>query len=289
MFKNYYELTKPGIIYGNSLPAAAGFLLASKENFDLKLFFVMLVGLALVIASGCVFNNIYDSKIDVEMERTKNRALVTGKISRQNAIIFGSILLILGITTFIVFSPAWRLYFSLFTALLGFAVYVFFYTPLKHKTVYATLIGSIAGATPPVVGYTAVSNNFDLGALLLFIALVFWQMPHFYAIAIRRLKDYQAAGIPVLPAVKGIHTTKINIIFYIVAFIVAASLLTFFRFTGYTFFIAIVLLGLGWLGLALKGFKKDIDDKLWAKKVFFFSLYVLLAFSVLLSLDSVLV
>src|SRR6185369_12346497 len=97
MIKDYYQLTKPGIIYGNALPAIAGFLLASKDQVDVKLFLAMLVGLSLVIASGRVLNNIYDRNIDAKMERTKNRALVTGKISKTNALIFSAVLIILGV------------------------------------------------------------------------------------------------------------------------------------------------------------------------------------------------
>ena len=97
MFKEYYKLAKPGIIYGNALPAIAGFFLAEKGRFDLGLFGAMLVGLSLVIGSACVFNNIYDAGIDAKMQRTKNRAIAAHTISKMAASIYGTILLILGI------------------------------------------------------------------------------------------------------------------------------------------------------------------------------------------------
>src|SRR5690242_8512351 len=103
MFKLYYNLTKPGIIYGNAFTAAAGFLLAAQNHLSLVLF-TMLLGLAFVIASGCVFNNYADRKIDANMDRTKTRALVTGQISGRSAIFFASILLLLGILTLYYFT-----------------------------------------------------------------------------------------------------------------------------------------------------------------------------------------
>ncbi|MDR3642282.1 MAG: heme o synthase [Candidatus Doudnabacteria bacterium] len=280
MLRNYYALTKPGIIYGNAITAAAGFFLAAKGEIDWKLMLMMLVGLSLVIASGCVFNNYMDRDIDGRMERTKNRALPSGAVSPKAAIIFAGLLLFLGVIA---------LYFhttnkALIAALVGFFVYVFLYTPLKRRTVYATLIGSIAGATPPVVGYAAVTNRFDSGALILFLILVFWQMPHFYAIAIRRIKDYNDASIPVLPITKGIYATKIQMALYIIGFIVASAMLTLFGYAGYLYFAVSTLLGLAWLWRSVRGFK-TADNTLWAKKVFLFSLIVLTSLCVIIPID----
>ena len=115
---------------------------------------------------------------------------------------------------------------ALFIGVLGFVVYIFFYTFGKRYTTWGTEIGSIAGATPPLAGYLAVSNKLDAGAIILYLIFVLWQMPHFYAIAIYRLKEYKQAGIPVLPAIKGIYRTKINMLVYIISFIIALSLLT---------------------------------------------------------------
>lgn len=283
MIKAYYQLTKPGIIYGNALPAIAGFLLASKGRFDVKLFVAMIVGLSLVVASACVFNNIYDRGIDAKMPRTKNRALVRGEISKTAATIFGGILIVCGI---LVLSLHTNRY-SLFVALLGFVVYAFFYTPLKAKTVYATLVGSIAGAVPPVVGYTAVLARLDTAAVILFLILVFWQMPHFYAIAIRRQEDYAAANVPVLPIKQGIRNTKTHIISYIIGFILASAALSYFKFTGRIYLVVMLILGLMWLWFGVQGFWVP-DNKAWAKKMFLFSLVVLLVQSLLISINAVL-
>ena len=283
MIKAYYQLTKPRMVYANLLPLLAGFFLASKGRVDWKLLLFSALGLALVIASGCVFNNYFDRDIDAKMDRTKNRGLVTGEVSKNGAIIFGSVLFLLGIITF---------YFhtnnsALLTALVGWIFYVLLYTPFKHYTVHATLIGAIAGATPPVVGYTAVTNRFDLGAILLFIILILWQMPHFYSIAIYRLKDYTEASIPVLPIKKGIKATKIQMLIYIMGFVIATASLTYFGFTQYLYLIITLLLGLIWLRLAVKGFKAT-DDQLWARKMFKFSLIVLTCLCFTISVSALL-
>ena len=204
MIKTYYLLTKPGIIYGNSINTAGGFLLAAKGVIDPLLFLAALIGTAFVIGSACVFNNYIDREIDEKMARTKKRALVTGDIPVKNALIFGTLLGILGFL--ILFS-----YTNLLTGVIGVigvVMYVVVYGYFKRRTVHGTLIGSISGAIPPVAGYTAVTNLIDTGAILLFLILVFWQMPHFYAIAVYRIEDYKKAGIPVLSVVKGIPTTK---------------------------------------------------------------------------------
>jgi protoheme IX farnesyltransferase len=278
MFKLYYQLTKPGIIYGNAITAIAGFFLASKGHINFLLLIAMLMGLSLIIGSSCVFNNVYDADIDAKMERTKNRAMVTGTISRSKAIIYASALGLLGCLVLILHTNP----LTLVVALVGVIFYLILYTPLKRKTVYGTIIGAVAGATPPVVGYVAVTNNFDTAALLLFFILVFWQMPHFYAIAIRRLDEYKAAGIPVLPAKEGIHNTKIKMLAYIVAFILATSALTYFKYTGYIYLAVMLVLGLYWFGSGIKGFH-SADDKVWAKKMFLSSLIILTIFSVVVS------
>lgn len=278
--KEYYHLTKPGIVKGNLVTTAGGFLLAAKGIIDLNHLLLTLLGAALAIASGCVFNNYMDRKIDAKMERTQSRALVAGSIPEINALIFGTVLLILGIVSFALFTNI----ITLFTAILGFIFYVFIYGYFKRKTVHGTLIGSISGATPPVIGYTAVSGMYDLGAFLLFLVLVFWQMPHFYAIGIFRKKEYQKASLPLLPIVKGIGITKKQIFLYGIGFIMATSLLTVFGFTGYVYLAVISAVGVMWVYKMYRGFL-TAKNEVWALGIFLFSLKVLIIFSILISLD----
>lgn len=280
---NYYLLTKPGIILGNLLTVAAGFLLASKDVFHVGLFLATLTGLALVMASACVFNNFIDRQIDKKMERTKNRAFAKGLISPYNAILFAIFIGILGEWILFLYTNV----LTLFIANLGFFIYVVLYSLWKCHTVYGTAIGSIAGAIPPVVGYCAVSNHFDIGAFLLFSMLVLWQMPHFFSIALYHYEDYATAGIPTLPIAKGIIRTKIHMIFYIVGFIGAAFMLTFFNYTSNMFLIVASVLGLFWLGLSIKGFASSNDQK-WGKQMFQLSLVIIVSICFIISFDKIL-
>lgn len=276
-----YHLTKPGIIRGNIFTATAGFLMATNGYINLWLYLSAVSGLALVIACGCVLNNITDKDIDKKMQRTKKRALVTGIVSVRGAVAYATLLGLIG-------SAILGFYTNLLTttiAIIGLFFYVVVYAVAKRGTVHGTVVGSISGAIPPVVGYTAQSGRLDLGALLLFLILVCWQMPHFYAIALYRLKDYTRAGIPVLPAVKGIVQTKLQILLYIWAFLVSVAALGLAGYVRPVVAGLVLIFGLMWLSLGLKGYQaKDTDA--WAKSMFGFSLLVLTSFCVSVSLDA---
>lgn len=279
---NYTLITKPGIIMGNLITMAAGFLLASHGKFYPQLFFATLLGLGFIIASACVFNNYIDRHIDKQMERTKQRALAAGLISEHNAIYFALILLFIG-SLLLITQTNW-LTFELSIA--GFAIYVFCYSLWKPHTLYATAIGSIAGAIPPVVGYVAVSNRLDIGALLLFLILVFWQMAHFHAIAIYRMQDYNNAHIPTLPQVKGLFRTKLHILVYILLFIPVSLLLTYFGYTGKIYFAITATIGLAWLWLSFKGFNTE-KNVIWGKRMFYVSLVMINVLSIGIAIDSI--
>jgi len=278
---NYYLLTKPGIVLGNLFPLAAGFLLASKGSFDFWLFFATLLGLAIIMASACVFNNYIDRNLDEKMNRTKNRSLVTKSIPENNALFFGLLLAILGFSILFNYTNLLTVAVSFF----GFFVYVVLYSLWKSRTIYGTAIGSVAGAVPPVVGYCAVSNQFDAGAFILFAMMVFWQMPHFFAIAITHFDDYLAAKIPVLPIEKGMYKTKVHMILYIIIFIMMAAALTLFNYTGMLYLATALITGSLWLIACIKGFK-DEDNTLWAKNMFRLSLIVIIAICIAIPLDT---
>lgn len=276
----YYQLIKPGIVRGNLITAAAGFLFASQGKVDFVLLTATLLATALIVASGCVFNNILDIGIDSSMGRTKKRPLVSGKISKPSAMIFGAILGVFAFFIFVMFVN----FFAAIVAITGFVFYVVVYGYWKRKSIHGTLVGSISGAIPPVIGYVAVVGRIDLAATLLFLVLVAWQMPHFYAIGIYRISDYKDAGLPILSVVKGAYFTKLHMIVYVILFIITTSLFTLFGLTGYIYLVVIIALGLVWLFVGMKGFVAK-DDNAWAKQMFSYSLYILLAFSVLISID----
>lgn len=281
MIKTYYRLAKPGIIYGNDLTALAGFFVAAKGTIDLARLAGMLLGLSLIMGASCVFNNYFDREIDSKMERTSKRALVTGQVTVRNALIYAVLLLaagsalLAGLTNLLTLS----------IALIGVFIYVIAYGYAKRQSPLGTVVGSIAGAVPPVVGYCAVSGKFDRGALLLLLVLVFWQMPHFYSIAIYRLKDYKNAGLPVLPLKKGINQAKKQILTYIVLFTAAAVALGVYGYGSrvYTGFAAFI--GIYWYW---RGFSKFtlLDDRRWGRRMFGTSLQVIALWSAVVSADS---
>lgn len=282
MIKSYLQVTKPGIIVGNLISVVGGFLLAAKGHMDHMLFAYTLVGVSLVVASGCAFNNLIDRDIDRKMERTKNRVLVKGLVSVQITFALAIALGILGFA--ILYFGANAL--AMWLAVMGFMVYVFVYSLyMKRHSVYGTLIGSLSGAAPPVIGYCAVSNEFDTGALILLAIFSLWQMPHSYAIAIFRFKDYQAANIPVLPVVKGIAVAKHHILLYIIAFMFAALMLSIGGYAGYKYLVVATTVSIWWLCMALSGYKAENNDYVWARKLFVFSIITIFTLNIMMSID----
>jgi len=275
----YYSLIKPGIVYGNALTALAGFLFAAHGVISWPLLTAVLLGQSFVIASAAAFNNYLDRDIDALMERTRNRPLPAGQVTPRAVCIFASVLICFGIAILFLYTNI----LSLSIALFGFTIYVLAYSPAKRRTMYATHVGAFAGASPPVIGYTAVTHSLDLSALFLFAALCFWQMAHFFAIAIYRKDEYAAAKIPILPLRTSIRRAKLEIFCYVLAFAIAALALSFVGHAGYVYTIIMSIVSVVWLTLALRGFSK-VDEKSWARKMFFLSLLVLVAWCIALVL-----
>ncbi|MBI5357744.1 protoheme IX farnesyltransferase [Candidatus Saccharibacteria bacterium] len=277
-------MTKPGIIRGNLITAIGAFLFASKGEVNVGLFIYAMAGIALVIASACVFNNYIDRDIDRAMERTKQRALAKSSIKPVNALIFGTIIGLAGLIILGVFVNT----LTMALGFLAFLVYVILYGFTKRRSEHGTLVGSISGALPITAGYTSVAGKIDEVALILFFILVFWQMPHFYSIAIFRMKEYQAAKLPMLPIKKGILNTKIQITIYLLFFFMAVSWLYIQGHASATYQVIMTLATAFWLGTTIKGFeiKNNKDDKAWAISMFKVSLNVLALFSFVIAIDN---
>ena len=279
--KRYLLVTKPGIIFGNLIAVAGGFFLAARGSVDPMLLLATVIGLSLVVASGCVLNNCIDRDIDRHMERTRGRVTVTGQISLKAALAHG---VVLGLAGFGLLLWKTNLQATLMAAF-GFVVYVGFYSLwLKRTSIYGTLVGSLSGAMPPVVGYCAAAGHSDMGAAVLLLIFCLWQMPHSYAIAIFRLNDYKAAGIPVWPVARGIEATKRQILYYVLAFGAATLLLTLTGFAGYGYLVVALAVSAWWLFIAVSGFRAE-DDRLWARKLFAFSIIAISVLSLMMSID----
>ncbi|MDQ8994609.1 heme o synthase [Acinetobacter soli] len=271
MLKKYLFLTKPGILFGNFITTLGGFFLAAQGHVDFLLLILTLLGTTFVVASGCVVNNVIDQDIDQKMERTQNRALVKKTISPTTALIFA---LVLGLIGFGILW-FWVNPYSFAFALVGFVVYVVLYSLwTKRTSIHQTIIGSVSGACPPVIGYTAVSQQFDVAALLVFLAYALWQMPHSWAIAIYRFDDYKNAGIPILPVARSVFRTKVECLIYIVLFAAVLNGLYCFGYTNIFFLITFNALSAYWLYLSIIGFKAE-NDQLWAKRLFLFSVILI--------------
>ncbi len=279
--KAYYMLIKPGIIRGNLLAATAGYLLASAWDIEASVFIALVCGLTLVIASACVLNNIIDRDIDRKMPRTKKRALVSGEISVTAAWRYAAVLSLLGFLLLV----SWTNWYVVGAGALGAIFYVGVYGYAKRASHHGTLVGTVSGSMPLVAGYLAVTNRIDTGAILLVLLMTAWQMPHFYAIALRRQKEYRAAGIPILPLIKGERRTQREMVAYVFLFTIVVVLLTQTGYTGATFLFVMGPLSLYWLW---RGVQYSDDIKAWGGQMFGLSLVVLLVMSVMLSVGSIL-
>ncbi|MDN3612198.1 heme o synthase [Vibrio ostreicida] len=282
MFKRYVSITKPGIIIGNLISVAAGFFLAAKtESASATLLLATLAGVGLVIASGCVVNNIFDRDIDQKMKRTQNRELAQGNINIDVAFIYALVMLLSG--TALLYQLANPL--AAVVVLLGYVFYVFFYTMwYKRHSVYGTFVGSLSGAVPPLVGYLAVTNYISLEATVLFAMFCLWQMPHSYAIAMFRMQDYREAGIPVLPVTQGIEKAHRHMKAYVVAFGGLALALFLLGEAGYEYLaVAAITCGM-WMQVTFRNLDHNNCIK-WSKSVFKVSLVVVMSLSGVLGLE----
>lgn len=283
ILKDYYYLMKPGIVYGNAIPAAAAFAFGARGQFDAYVFFPMLMGLMLTIAGACVANNVIDKDIDANMKRTKDRAVAAGRIRVPAALIFCAILTIAGLSTLLWYTNV----IAALCALLIFIVYVAIYSPAKHRTMFATHVGTLVGALPPIVGYAAATGIVDMAALILFLIMGFWQMAHFLAIAIYRKDEYKAAGVPVMSVQKGIPYTRTELFFWIIGFLMATQLLTYYHFASHVFAGIMLATSAAWIALSIESFFA-MDVVKSAKRMFFFSLIALILFSLSLVIETLL-
>lgn len=277
--RSYLQLIKPGITLSNTISGIAGsFLAASFMPFSWLILVGAVGGIAFIIASACVMNNILDRNIDKRMKRTAKRDVASGVISIPKALVFGIVIGLVGFGLLIFLT-------NTLTVMLGVIAYVWYvaiYGLAKRTTVYSTLIGGVAGALPPVAGYTALTGTIDAGAIILFLILFFWQMPHFYAIAMFRQSDYASANLPVWSVKYGMKSSKLQILLFTIVFAVIFALPTVFNYTGIVYLLGSLALSGYWLYKGISLYNK-IDDVKWARTMFGVSLLVMLAMSVLIA------
>lgn len=259
------ELFKAIVLILNVLPVFTGFWLALYfTNASIMdhwiLLLLTLVGSTLVMAGALLLNNWYDADIDAVMERTQKRPTVTGSISLRTVFIMGIVFTVLGFVLMLFTTMEATLY-----AFIGWVTYVFLYTMWsKRRYTLNTAIGSVSGAVTPLIGWAAIAPAYHIVPVTLFLILFIWQMPHTFAIAIKKYNEYKAAKVAMLPVVHGIKMTKRQMIVYIASLLPLPFFLTQL---GTTFIIIATFITVGWLVVSFTGFFTK-NDMQWAHLMF---------------------
>ncbi len=276
--RGFYLLCKPRVTALIVFTAAIGALLAQPGLPPLSVLFPALVGIALVSGSAAAFNCLIEQRIDIIMARTCLRPLPAGQVSARQALIFASVIGVLGLVILYALTNSLTMWLTLF-AFVGYAV---IYTAfLKGATPMNIVIGGVAGAMPPILGWAAVTGHVAREPLVLFAIIFSWTPPHFWALALYRRDEYAAAGIPMLPVTHGEKFTRLHILLYTLI-LVATSLAPYaLGMSGVLYLAAALLLGAGFLGLALQLYRHYSDAL--AQRTFVYSIvYLSMLFAALL-------
>lgn len=280
----YYQLLKPGVMYGNVLTGAAGFLLAAAGAVDWWIFVGTIIGMTLVVGSACALNNYLDRDIDSKMTRTLKRPSVTGEVPGWSIVVYSVVLGVWG--TVILY--LWTNWLVVAIGLLGWMTYVWLYGAWsKRQSIHGTLVGSISGAMPIAGGYAAVSGQIDLGLIMAFLAVFFWQFPEFYSIAIYRRKEYAAAKVPVMSVVKGVRSSTVQIFIYTILYVLSTLSLTWLGYTGWVYFAVMLGFGLHWIYLGYQGLSAT-KPEIWARQMFRYAMINILVLCVMFALGPLL-
>lgn len=279
-FRNYLELCKPRVVALMVLTSIIGMCLATPGLIPWKIMLFGNLGIALAAGSAAAINHLADYRIDSIMSRTQKRPMPTGKVSTPAAILFAVILCVLsmGILSYFVNRLTALLTFS---SIIGYAgIYTFY---LKHATSQNIVIGGVAGAAPPLLGWVAVTGHVDPPALLLMLIIFVWTPPHFWALAIARVEEYAKANVPMLPNTHGVEYTKLNIIFYTFLLIGATILPFAINSSGWIYLTLAMLLNARFLQWVLR--LKRSDDPKVAMKTFRYSISYLMYLFLALLID----
>ena len=279
LWRDYYEITKPRVVALLVLTALVGMCLSVPGVIPWQILIPAMLGIGLVSSAAAAINHIVDQRIDFVMGRTHNRPLPNGRISQRNAIIFASVLAVVGfVMLYGLVNPltAWLT----FAGLLG---YSFVYTMyLKRATPQNITIGGLAGAIPPLLGWTAMTNEIAPNALLLVLLIFTWTPPHFWALAIHRREDYAKVNIPMLPVTHGVNFTKTQILLYTVLLFVVGLLPYLVGMSNWLYLVGAVVLNLMFFAYAWK--LKFSADENTAMDTFKFSIiHLMLLFIILLA------
>jgi len=279
-FSDIKSLVKGPVLIANIFPVFVGFWLALyfsgmslAQNWGV--FLLTMIGSTLLVAGALVMNNWFDSDIDTVMERTKNRPTVTGNFALKTVLNIGLVLSGIGMLLLIFTTLEAALY-----AFIGWFTYVIPYTMWsKRKYTLNTVIGSVSGAVTPIIGWAAIMSADHVVPIVLVAILFIWQMPHTFAIAMKKYNDYSAANVAMLPVVYGFAFTKRQMLYYVLCLLPLPFLLTMF---GTTFLVIATLMNIGYIAASIYGFYAK-DDYKWANFMFLYSVnYMTLLFGMMI-------
>ncbi|ERS12962.1 prenyltransferase family protein [Alcanivorax balearicus MACL04] len=279
-WRDYLALTKPGVVMLLMVTAVAGMFLATDPPgmVPLHIFIPAFVGLSLAMMASAAINQIMDQKIDAIMKRTEQRPLVAGKLSPRAAVAFAVALAMLSMAMLYFLVNPMTAWLTLF----GFVGYAFVYTLyLKRATPQNIVIGGVAGAIPPLLGWVAVTNELHPHAWLLVLIIFVWTPPHFWALAIHRADEYAKADIPMLPVTHGIPFTRESVLYYTILLFVCSLLPYLTGMSGLIYLIAAVILGAIFLVHAVR-LRFSEDPKLPMKTFGYSITYLFVLFTALL-------
>lgn len=274
--KDYFLLMKPRVMSLVVFTAISGMILAPGGIHPL-LAFVSILSITIASGASAAINMWYDRDIDAIMQRTKKRPIVTGAIEPDEALSFGVIMAILS-----VFMMALCVnLLSAFLLLIAILYYVFIYTMwLKRTSIQNVVIGGVAGALPPMIGWSSVTNDISIGSLVLFAIIFIWTPPHSWALAIFRQEDYKNCNVPMMPAVKGVDYTKKQIVFYSILMIFTSFVPYFISMVNYIYLPTVSLLNIIFIFFLTRLFTTEVMGA--ARKLFYYSIIYL--FIIFLSL-----
>ena len=238
--RDYFELCKPKVVGLIVFTAIVGMFLATPGLVPWQAFVFGTIGIGLAASSAAAINHVLDRRIDAEMKRTMNRPIPTGHVSESQALVFA---FALGLASMLILAVGVNPLTAVLTffSLIGYAVVYTVY--LKRATPQNIVIGGAAGAAPPVLGWTAVTNSIDPHALLLFLIIFTWTPPHFWALAIARRDDYARVGIPMLPVTHGVEFTRLHILLYTILLVIVTVLPFITGMSGVVYLAGALLLG----------------------------------------------
>lgn len=278
-WRDYLELTKPRVVALMILTALIGMCMAVPGFVPWQPLLLGNLGIALCAGAAAAINHLVDERIDQQMSRTRSRPVATGKVSQRAAALFAAILAFVGIGVLVIWVNTLTAVLTV-ASLIGYAfVYTMF---LKRATPQNIVIGGLAGAAPPLLGWTAVTGEVHGHALLLVLIIFAWTPPHFWALAIHRREEYASVGIPMLPVTHGVRFTALHIFLYTVIMILITLLPFATLLSGWLYLVGAVILGAVFLYWSIE-ILRDKNPKAPMETFKFSITYLLVLFIIMLA------